>query len=63
MDTPHDAEAISVRFCSSLTPLFLMKRRHEPWHARIEFSRATYNVYVTKFGKVGQTSYPQSGNL
>jgi hypothetical protein len=64
MDTPHEAEAISVRFCCSLTPLFLKKRRHEPWHSCIELSRLriepAYNVYVTKFRQGWELVIPKA---
>src|SRR5262249_6793055 len=40
----------SVYFASSLTPLFLKKRRHEPWHSCIKLSWPTYNVHVAQFG-------------
>ena len=42
-------QSISVRFGSSLTPLFLKKRRHERLHLRIELIQPRYNVHVTEF--------------
>jgi hypothetical protein len=47
--THHRTPKLSVRFGSSLTPLFLKKRRDEHWHSCIELRRPTYNVHVTKF--------------